>query len=52
MAVKIDDMINVLVVYNSEDAEEVEVRLRMEKIFCARKEVGFRKTREFSAGDE
>lgn len=40
MAVKIDDMINVLVVYNSEDADEVEVRLRMEKIFCARKKVG------------
>lgn len=37
---KIDDMINVLVVYNSEDADEVEVRLRMEKIFCARKKVG------------
>lgn len=40
MAVKIDDMINVLVVYNSEDADEVEVRLRMKKIFCARKKVG------------
>lgn len=40
MAVKIGDMINVLVVYNSEDADEVEVRLRMEKIFCARKKVG------------
>ena len=40
MSVKIDDMINVLVVYNSEDADEVEVRLRMEKIFCARKKVG------------
>lgn len=40
MAVKIDDMINVLVVYNSEDAGAVEVRLRMEKIFCARKKVG------------
>ena len=40
MAVKIDDMINVLVVYNSEDADAVEVRLRMEKIFCARKKVG------------
>ena len=40
MAVKIEDMINVLVVYNSEDADEVEVRLRMEKIFCARKKVG------------
>lgn len=40
MAVKIDDMINVLVVYNSEDTDEVEVRLRMEKIFCARKKVG------------
>lgn len=40
MAVKIDDMKNVLVVYNSEDADEVEVRLRMEKIFCARKKVG------------
>lgn len=33
-------MINVLVVYNSEDADEVEVRLRMEKIFCAREKVG------------
>lgn len=33
-------MINVLVVYNSEDAGAVEVRLRMEKIFCARKKVG------------
>ena len=33
MAVKIDDMINVLVVYNSEDAGEVEVRQRMEKLF-------------------
>ena len=33
-------MINVLVVYNSEDADTVEVRLRMEKIFCARKKVG------------
>ncbi len=33
-------MTNVLVVYNSEDADEVEVRLRMEKIFCARKKVG------------
>ncbi len=40
MAVKIGDMINVLVVYNSEDADKVEVRLRMEKIFCARKKVG------------
>ena len=37
MAVDIDKMTNVLVVYNTEDAEEVEVRLRMEKIVCARK---------------
>lgn len=40
-------MINVLVVYNSEDADEVEVRLRMEKIFCARKKVGFGKHGNF-----
>ena len=40
MAVDIDKMTNVLVVYNTEDAEEVEVRLRMEKIVCARKKIG------------
>ena len=36
MAVKIDGMTNVLVVYNSEDADEIDVRLRMEKIACVR----------------
>ena len=40
MAVKIDGMTNVLVVYHSEDADEVEVRLRMEKIACIRKRIG------------
>lgn len=40
MAVNIDEMTNVLVVYNTEDADEVEVRLRMEKIMCARKRIG------------
>ncbi|MCI6537311.1 hypothetical protein [uncultured Eubacterium sp.] len=40
MAVDIDKMTNVLVVYNTEDADEVEVRLRMEKIMCARKKIG------------
>ena len=40
MAVKIDGMTNILVVYNSEDADEVEVRLRMEKIACVRKRIG------------
>ncbi len=40
MAVKIDGMTNVLVVYHSEDADEVEVRLRMEKIACVRKRIG------------
>ena len=40
MAVKIDGMTNVLVVYNSEDADEIDVRLRMEKIACVRKRIG------------
>ena len=40
MAVNIDEMTNVLVVYNTEDASEVETRLRMEKIMCARKKIG------------
>ena len=51
MAVDIDKMTNVLVVYNTEDAEEVEVRLRMEKIVCARKKIGSGKHGK-SAGDE
>jgi len=40
MAVNIDEMTNVLVVYKTEDADEIEVRLRMEKIMCARKKIG------------
>ena len=53
MAVDIDKMTNVLVVYNTEDAEEVEVRLRMEKIVVRHeRQIGCRKTWEFSAGDE
>ena len=52
MAVDIDKMTNVLVVYNTEDAEEVEVRLRMEKNCLRTKEDRIRKTWEFSAGDE
>ena len=46
MAVDIDKMTNVLVVYNTEDAEEVEVRLRMEKISLRTKEDRIRKTWE------
>ncbi len=33
-------MTNVLVVYNTDEASEVETRLRMEKIMCARKKIG------------
>ena len=33
-------MTNVLVVYNTDEASEVEARLRMEKIMCARKKIG------------
>ena len=51
MAVDIDKMTNVLVVYNTEDAEEVEVRLRMEKIVCARKKMD-PENMGISAGDE
>lgn len=40
MAVNIDEMTNVLVVYNTDEASEVEARLRMEKIMCARKKIG------------
>ena len=40
MAVNIDEMTNVLVVYNTDEAREVEARLRMEKIMCARKKIG------------
>ena len=46
MAVDIDKMTNVLVVYNTEDAEEVEVRLRMEKL-SAHERRWIRKTWEF-----
>ena len=51
MAVDIDKMTNVLVVYNTEDAEEVEVRLVWKKL-SAHEENRIRKTWEFSAGDE
>lgn len=50
MAVKIDGMTNILVVYNSEDADEVEVRLRMEKIACVRKRIGAGKHGNFQIG--
>ena len=52
MAVKIDGMTNVLVVYNSEDADEIDVRLRMEKIACVRKRIGAGKHGNFLMDNE
>ena len=40
MAVNIDEMAKVLVVYSTEEADEIEVRFRMQKIMCARKKIG------------
>lgn len=40
MAANIDEMANVLVVYSTEEADEIEVRFRMQKIMCARKKIG------------
>ncbi len=40
MAANIDEMAKVLVVYSTEEADEIEVRFRMQKIMCARKKIG------------
>ncbi|WP_294788093.1 hypothetical protein [uncultured Eubacterium sp.] len=40
MAANIDEMVKVLVVYSTEEADEIEVRFRMQKIMCARKKIG------------
>ena len=38
--VKTSDMIKVLVVYSSDDADEIDMRLRMERIPCVRQKIG------------
>lgn len=37
---KTDGMVKILAVYNSEDADEVDMRLRMEHIPCVRQKIG------------